>query len=156
MRTLTDQQFTLFYERHVAMVYRVCFAYLKASAPTEDAVQETFIKAWRQAPQFESEAHETGWLVKTASNLCKDILKSWWRRKVGLDPDPDSCENLGIDNTLLAILALPDKYKAAVYLYYYEGYRSAEIAQILGRTNSTVRSYLSEARTLLRLELEEK
>ena len=57
------------------------------------------------------------------------------------------------DETLEAVLALPAKYKDCVYLHYYEGYKTDEIARMTGRTPSTVRSHLSEARALLKSTL---
>ena len=51
------------------------------------------------------------------------------------------------------MLALPDDYKLPVYLYYYEGYPTAEIAQMLGTANATIRSRLNRARHKLKLTL---
>ena len=158
MSALTDQQITVLYDRHWAMVYRVCFSYMKSPAETEDAVQETFIKVMRAAPQFKSDQHEKAWFVRTASNVCKDNLKRWWRRKVSLDNEADqvlTAVSDTINATLRAVLSLPDKYKSVVYLYYYEGYTTAEIAHYLGKSESTVRSHLSQARHQLKQALGE-
>jgi len=153
MLALTDQEFTALYTRHVGMVYRVCFAYMKCRARTDDMVQETFVRAMTRAPRFDGPTHEKAWLIRTATNVCKDSLKSWWRRSVNLDPAADTTEDNTTDTTLTAVLALPDRYKAAVYLFYYEGYATAEIATMLDRPESTVRNHLSEARRLLRAQL---
>lgn len=51
---------------------------------------------------------------------------------------------------------LEEKYRLPVYLYYFEGYQSAEIAKLLHTNASTVRSRLAKARNILRLELEEE
>ena len=153
MSRLTDQELTELYHRHVAMVYRVCFAYMKQPDRTQDAVQETFIRALTRAPQFEGPAHEVAWLVRTATNVCKDSLKTWWRRQIQLDSGIDQVQQPDIDTTLQAVLDLPDKYKSVVYLYYYEGYPANEIAQLLGRPASTVRNHLAQARQLLRSAL---
>lgn len=150
---LTEQQTVTLYERHVAMVYRVCFAYMKSSSQTEDAVQETFIRAMTKAPSFDGRTHEQAWLLRVATNVCKDMLKTWWRKRISLDNSADVAVNDHVDATLLAVLALPDKYKVAVYLFYYEGYATAEIAQMCGRAESTVRNDLSRARRLLRTQL---
>ena len=149
---MSDQEFRALYERQVGTVYRVCFAYMKNHAATEDATQETFIRVMTKAPVFTSQRHEQAWVVRTATNVCKDILKSWWRKKITyVEPEPS--ETHEIDTTLLAVLSLPDKYKSVVYLHYYEGYPSAEIAEGLGLPDSTVRNYLSEARKILRVQL---
>ena len=146
---LSEQQFVDLYYRQVGAVYRVCFSYMKNRPATEDAVQETFVKALSKAPVFDGPTHEQAWLVRTAGNTCKDMLKSSWHQTVTLDPAADAVAEPVIDETLAAVLALPDKYKQAVYLFYYEGYRTNQIAQALGRRESTVRSHLSEARALL-------
>lgn len=60
-----------------------------------------------------------------------------------------------IDETMELVLTLSDKYKTVVYLYYYEGYNTEEIARILKKPSSTVRNHLIEARQLLKERLGE-
>jgi RNA polymerase sigma-70 factor (ECF subfamily) len=148
--TMPHQQFLDLYARQVGVVYRVCFSFMKNRAATEDAVQETFIKALTKAPDFDGPAHEQAWLVRTAGNVCKDMLKSWWHKTVIHAVAEDVAAEPVADETLAAVMALPDRYKQAVYLFYYEGYTTKQIAQALRRRESTVRSHLSEARALLR------
>lgn len=150
----TDREIAEIYQRHKNMIYRVCFAYLKNPGDTEDALQETFCRLVQAEVAFADEEHEKAWLITVATNLCKNTLRHWWRRTVNLER-----QNLGgntepqIDSTLAAVLNLPAKYKTVVYLYYYEGYNSTEIAKMLGKPQSTVRNYLSEARKTLREKL---
>lgn len=73
------------YERHSKTVYRVCFAFMKNHADTEDAVQETFFRLIRKQPTFETPEHEKAWLIRTASNICKNELKHWRRKQTALD-----------------------------------------------------------------------
>jgi DNA-directed RNA polymerase specialized sigma24 family protein len=151
----TDKEIAEIYARHIKTVYRVCFAYMKNSADTEDAVQDTFVKLIRYSTVFESQEHEKAWLIRTASNVCKDILKAWWRKRENLE-DYEHLYGTGgivIDNTLKVVMSLPDKYKTVVYLYYYEGYTSVEIAELLHKPQSTIRNYLHEARNVLRQQL---
>lgn len=151
----TDKELADLYMRHKSMVWRVCFAYLKNASDTEDAVQETFIRLIRSGPAFESEEHEKAWLIRTASNVCKNMLGHWWRKRENIEqlhdlPDaetPDTCD------VWEAVMALPDRYKTAVYLYYYEGYTGAEIAGILKKPQSTIRNHLREARIILKERL---
>ena len=143
------------YARNVDMVYRVCFSFLKNKADTEDAVHDTFMRCMRAAPRFANEAHEKGWLVVTAGNLCRNRLRHWWRKNTPLDETAYS-GNDGPpthDDTLDAILALPDRYKVSLYLHYYEGWPAGDIAALLRRPASTVRNHLSEARRLLKERL---
>ena len=150
----TDREIAELYERHGKTVYRVCFAYMKNPADTEDAVQDTFIRLMKAGPVFESGEHEKAWLIRTASNICRNFLRNWWRGRENLEDH----ENLqGTDDPngeiLEAVIDLPEKYKTVVYLYYYEGYDSVEIAGALGKPQSTIRNYLHEARGVLRSKL---
>jgi len=151
----TDKEIADIYQRHVQAVYRLCFSYMKNPADAEDAVSDTFCRMIQSGAAFESEEHERAWLIRTAGNLCKNSLKHWWRRNEPLEEydhlhDGAAAE---IDGTLEAVMALPDKYKTAVYLYYYEGYTGAEIAAILRKPQSTVRNHLHEARIILKRKL---
>lgn len=151
----TDREIVEIYERHVDVVYRLCFSFMKSSAEAEDMVQETFVRLITSGKRFESESHERAWLIVTASNLCKDSLKKWWRQNVDIDQCsnlPQQCGEEGRE-VLSAIMQLPDSYKTVVYMYYYEGYSTKEIASSLHCLHSTVRSRLARARKLLRKAL---
>ena len=147
------------YKRHFLMVYRVCFSYMKNKADTEDAVADVFIKLLRNGT-FETNEHEKAWLLRTAVNKCKDNLKHWWRKRANIDDYANLQHDnpFNIDETLKAVMALPARYKDVIYLYYYEGYKTEEIAGILKKPHSTVRNHLREARNLLKgvLENEER
>ena len=151
----TDKELAELYERHKSTVWRVCFAYLKSASDTEDAVQETIIRLIRSGPAFESEEHEKAWLIRTASNVCKNMLGHWWRKRESFDqlPDLPDAEKADASDVLEAVTALPDRYKTVVYLYYYEGYTCAEIAEMLKKPQSTVRNHLREARIILKERL---
>lgn len=151
----TDRDITEIYNRHVDTVYRVCYSFMNNQADTEDMVQETFVKLIGSGKAFESENHEKAWLIVTASNLCKDSLKKWWRRNEDID-DPGLALHqppFEINEVLAAILELPADYKTAVYMYYYEGYSAVEIAHFCRCSQSTVRSRLMRARKMLKNKL---
>lgn len=141
------------------MVYRLCYSYLGTAADAEDASQSVFMKLVNKPRSFESEEHEKAWLIACTSNYCKDVLKSAHRNRVVALP-PDASARMGvcddIDDTIDAVLNLPEAYKDCVYLYYYEGYKTAEIARMLNQPASTVRNRLRDARTMLRRSLEQK
>lgn len=146
------------FRRHAQTVYRVCYSYLGSAADAEDATQSTFLKLVDRPRSFESVEHEKAWLIVCASNLCKDILKSAARSRVTALPERELADAKAgdpIDATLDAVLRLPDKYKDVVYLHYYEGYKTAEIAGMLAERPSTVRNRLRDARALLRRALGE-
>jgi len=130
--------------------------FMKNRADTEDMVQNTFIRLMKDKTVFQSVEHEKAWLIRTATNLCKDHLKHWWNRTVGLDDasEVEVEQAVNTDSTLEKVMSLPPKYKTAIYLYYYEGYTTAEIAKILNKNQSTIRGYLLKGRELLKMEME--
>ena len=73
------------YDRQVDTVYRVCYAFMKNKAEAEDMTQETFLRLMTCDQVFENRRHEKAWLIVTASNLCKDSLKKWWRKNENID-----------------------------------------------------------------------
>lgn len=151
----TNKEVTESYEKYKLMIYRVCFTYMKNVTDTEDMVQDTFIQLIRKGPKFESDEHEKAWLLRVAINLCKNKLKHWWRKRSSIENEErlGGSTNIQIDTTLQVIMDLPDKYKTVIYLYYYEGYDSVEISNMLEKPASTVRNHLHEARNELRKKL---
>ena len=148
--------FAVFYLRHFKAIYRVCYAFLKNAEDAEDCTEDAFVRAITSDAAFENERHERAWLTTTAMNLCKDRLKHWWRQKV-VPLDETMEDTLGVSDkgheVLDAVMALPVKYKEVVWLHYYEGYQTDEIAAMLCRPPSTVRNQLRDARAKLKLTL---
>lgn len=140
-------------ERYGDMVRRLCLVHLKNPADTEDIFQNVFLKYVLSPVVFESPEHEKAWLIRVTINACKDLVKSFFRsRTVPLEelldqPAPLSEEHREV---LEAVLALPPKYRDAVYLHYYEGYTAAEIGKLLGKNTNTVYTLLTRAREQLR------
>lgn len=138
------------------MVRRLCLVHLKNPADTEDIFQNVFLKYVLSPVVFESPEHEKAWLIRVTINACRDLVKSFFRsRTVPLEelldqPAPLSEEHREV---LEAVLALPPKYRDAVYLHYYEGYTAAEIGKLLGKNTNTVYTLLTRAREQLRKTL---
>ncbi len=139
-------------------VRRICMVHLKNYSDTEDIFQTVFLKYVLHSQTFESEEHEKAWIIRVTINACKDLLKSFFRAKtVPLEQAAEiagkSPEDPGYD-VLEAVLALPEKYKDVVYLYYYEEYSAVEISHILKKNVNTVYTLLARARNLLKEQLE--
>ena len=140
-------------ERYGNTVRRLCMMHLKNHADTEDIFQTVFLKYVLSSVSFESDEHEKAWLIRVTINACKDLLKSVFRsRTVSLDQLLDQPAPMPPDHreVLEAVLALPKKYRDAVYLHYYEDYTAPEISKILGKNVNTVYTLLTRARQLLR------
>ena len=149
---IMDEEITKIYSRQYGTVYSVCFSFMKNSEDAEDMVQETFLKLIASKKQFESEEHEKAWLIVTASNTCKDELRRWKRRleNIKLLLQQENVVRKEEDSILEWVRALPVKYKQVIYLYYYEGYRTSEIASMLHCSESTVRNQLLRGRRILK------
>lgn len=144
------------FSRHVKTVYRLCYSYLGSPGDAEDAAQAVFMKLLDNPREFDGEDHERAWLLRVAANHCKDVLKSAARTRAAEMPadvvDPSASTERS--DVLQAVLSLPVQYKDCVYLHYYEGYKTDEIARMLDIPPSTIRNRLRDARALLKSELE--
>lgn len=151
---MEDKRISEIYERHSGMVYRLCLSYMKNEEDALDAVQNTFYRMIQTGQQFDSVEHEKAWLIVTASNICKNVLKHWWRKRVSIQEDYGGKTGETSDRELLMVVFnLPRQYRVAIYLYYYEGYSSSEIAKFMGKSDATVRWYLMKGRELLKKEV---
>ena len=150
--TYSQGEFAMIYDRQVDTVYRVCYSFMKNRTEAEDMTQETFLHLLSCDKQFDNPRHEKAWLIVTASNVCKDSLKKWWRKAENLEDFQSLAadDNTGNRDVMEALMSLKKDYKTAVYMYYYEGYSTAEIAVALGCQETTVRSRLSRARKQLK------
>lgn len=144
------------YQRYYNAVYRICFLYMKNEADACDMVQETFLRLMKNRPSFENEDKAKAWLIVTASNCCKTQLGKWWRVKRG---EYDEAQANAIldersNEILQLVFSLDRKYSIPVYLYYFEGYTTGEIAGMLRTNASTIQTRLAKARKLLKMEIE--
>ena len=153
-RIHSDEEIIAVYQRHIDMVFRISYSYLKNIADSEDAVSMTFIKYMNNDIVFHSIEHEKAWFIVTCTHVCKDMLKQRWRRHISFDENHIvKLETFQIDQTLEAILKLPARYKTVIYMYYYVGYNSEEIAEILHKPSSTIRNQLARAKKILKRKL---
>ncbi len=138
---------------------RMCFLYLKDHAMAEDAVQETFLRAFRHQDDFQGKSSVKTWITRIAINVCKDLLTDpWARHRSGEDlpdeatPEPSfSSEDRYVISGKIA--NLPPKYKEVILLHYYQELKLSEIAEILGESEATIKTRLKRARDMLRSEL---
>lgn len=141
---------------YATMLLRVAYSQLNNRTEAEDTVQEVLLKYMEKAPIFQSEEHEKAWLLRVTVNHCKNHLASaWFRKRADLDEGIPALDNAELE-VVSAVAALPAKYRAVVHLYYFEGYSTKEIAEILHSRPNTVSSRLSRARALLAKALKEE
>ncbi len=143
-------------EEYADTVKRVCFLYLKNHTDTEDIFQKVFLKYALSSAVFENPEHEKAWFIRVSINECKDLLKSFFKRRtVPLEAVKEQMhtENNEHLEVMEAVLKLPPKYRNVIYLHYYEGYTAPQIGEILSKNVNTVYTLLTRARDLLRKEL---
>jgi len=145
------------YERHINTVYRTCFIYFKEhTQDLEDCVQNVFIKLLKHNKPFTDENHERAWLIVVARNICKDTLRSYWKRNIRTDELNDLAVDFEVDETIKSVMALKESYKICVYLHYYMGYAVKEIAAMLNKSESAVTANLYKGRQKLKEMLGEE
>ena len=136
------------------LILRLAYTYLKSTHDAEDICQNVFLKLLTGGYTFDSAEHEKAWVIRTTANACKDSLRAAHRRCVGLEAVAEAAAPEAPDSAVLdAVMALPRKYREAVYLHYYEGYSVREIAKLLGRSEAAVFAHLSRGRKSLRTTL---
>ena len=139
---------------------RLCCVYLKDFSMAEDAVQETFLKAYKNLQSFRGESSEKTWLIRIAINVCKDMQRTAWFRNIGRmvsidDVQIPQVQELDVKSAIVSeIMRLPGKLKEVVLLYYYEDMNLSEIAETLNVSITTVHRRLEKARVLLKNMLE--
>ena len=144
--------------RYKDMIYRIALNYFGNPFDAEDMVQETLMKLYTANPAFESEEHAKHWLIRVTLNQCKNTVRSPWRRRtVALE---EAAELAAFDKPeqselFQAVMALPEKYRTALYLFYYEDLPVREVAGLLRISETTVTTRLSRARQMLKSELME-
>lgn len=143
------------YNLYSDMVFRICMVYLGNKEDVEEAMQEAFMRLVYKSPEFNSEEHEKAWLIRITSNICKDMLRSMWHKRVVKTSYIESYYDDPTDIHIMEeILKLSPKYKDVIYLHYYEDYTVKNISEILKISESAVKMRLKRGRDLLKIQLE--
>ena len=101
---------------------RTCYLLLRDTVLAEDAVQDTFVKAWRSYDNYRKEASEKTWLMRIAVNTCRDLQRNKWfihiDRRVNMDdlPEPAVPFELPDDTITNAILSLSTGLRQVITL----------------------------------------
>jgi len=141
---------------------RLCYVQLQDQALAEDAVQETFLKAYKGFDSFRGDSSEKTWLTRIAVNTCRDFQRGGWFKHTDRRVTPDmlpvgtvqpDTEDLDLS---LAVMKLPRKMREAILLYYYQDMSTEEIAKTLGIAQSSVSNRLRRGREKLRKMLERR
>lgn len=162
-------------EQYGTELLRLCFLYIKDHQLAEDALQETFVRAYTKYEAFQGNASVKTWLTAIAMNVCRDIMRRRSFREKPLmlgadEEDPQRLMDLKLATAqpsdpmettddrlslLQAVSALPPVYRETILLYYYNGFSAKEIAGIQHCALPTVNVRLKRARDMLRRELDD-
>lgn len=152
-----EKEFEEKYRIYGKMLYKIAFLYVGNPSDAEDVLHDVFIKYLETQKRFKDETHEKAWFVRVTQNKCLDRLKRSERKNVSLlSVEETAYEGSENPNEVLkTVLALPEKYKSCVILYYYNDMSVKEISSTLRIGVSAVKMRLERARKLLKLELED-
>lgn len=151
---ITDEYIRYILETYSAAIIRLCFTYVKSQEDAEDIAQDVFVEMMQKNMMFDDKDYEKAWLMRTAINKCKNHLKSSRvRSTVPLEDEyAQNDENLEEpdDTVFKAVMALPEKYRTPIHLYYVSGYTIKEISSVTGLNTATVGTRLARGREVLK------
>lgn len=156
-----EQEIERMIDEHGTHVLRTSFIYLKDRKMAEDAFQEVFIKVYKKYDTFMNKSSEKTWIISITINVCKNLLRSSWFKRVLLFDKLEAENNFeGFEADIIKkdedkqlfneVISLPTKLKDVIILYYYQEFDTAEISKILEIPEGTVRSRLHRARETLK------
>ncbi|AEA43789.1 RNA polymerase sigma factor [Fluviicola taffensis] len=159
------EAFNAIYKMLSPKLYYVCLRYLKNDADAQDALQETFVTAYRKIDSFLGQGSFEGWIRRIAVNTCLSKLRIDKKQFEQEDYNLDKAQILSEEEEYLqkeeteakllrALKELPDGYRTIINLAILEDYSHREIGELLNITESTSRSQLSRAKAALKLKLE--
>ena len=138
-------------------LYRVAKAMLRSEQDCADAAQQAILRAWEQLDTLRRPKYFKTWLTRILINECRAILRlrqrlaPYKQEQAECIPAPAADDHSDLYE---ALLSLDEKYRLPVVLFYLEGFKTREIAGLLGVPEGTVKSRLRTARELLRKDLE--
>ena len=141
-------------------VLRLATTILGSRDLAEDVHQETFLRVCKAWGGFRGDASEKTWITGIAVNICRDMMRSAWKRRVTVSDEvvgalPDNRSASEMDrrsdrsDVMKALKKLSAEHREAVVLYYYHDFDIRQIASIQGVPEGTVKSRLHKARSKL-------
>lgn len=155
---MTDEEFISDVERYKNMLFRLACNNTGDISCCDDIVQDVFLKYLKCRKSFPNEESKKYWLIRVTINKCRDHTSLFWnKRRREFDSNAEYKEDVTADEKIAlreALKKLPPKYRDVVFLYYYEGYTTSQIASILKVSTSAITSRLQRAREMLKKYLE--
>ena len=156
---MTQTEYIRAVERNDQRLFLIALSFLGNKIDAEDALQDVFLKLWKRTEPFENDEHTDKFLTRVCINVCKNMLRSPFRKRC---TDLDDAQSLyTFDSTqdydlFCAVQSLPLKERAVVHLFYYEDLPVKEISKALHMSESAVKTALHRARNHLKDCLKEE
>jgi len=152
VRIITAQDFEYYVYKFSGVIFRTAMCYTKNKADADDIMQEVFLKLYTSDTYFVNDAHAKAWLIKVTANMCRNMLKNPWRRLIQPIEAAESMisEDKKDSGLVPVIMKMKSKNRIVLYMHYYEGYSTREIAEILGIKENAVTSQLYRGRKQLK------
>ena len=158
----TKESFDAVMRKYADMVYKLAYSRTGSTFDADDILQEVFLRYIRADKTYNDEEHRKAWLLRITINCTKSFLTSAWNRHTDYEePDPNvGAEDPAIraaetkSDVMKALMSLPEKYRTAIYLFYYEDLSVAQIAKTVGTSETNIKTRLSRGRELLKEKLE--
>ena len=144
-------------EKYGDRLYAAAFNICRQQQDAEDAVQNALLAYYRTDKEFETEEHIKAWLLRVTVNAAKSTKRLFWNRnRTSYEEYMDSLIFEEPSDRILMdeVLALPEKYRIVIHLFYFEEYKVKEIAEILNTSENTVKTRLLNGRRILKDKLE--
>lgn len=161
MHTDRRERLTELMREHGNAIFRMCYMHLHDMQLAEDAAQETFLKAYRHLGSFRGECSEKTWLTGIAINVCRDLLRTAWLRRVdrsvdiSLLPECAQADEYRDPTVLTQVMQLPAKLREVILLRFYQEMSIKETADALHIGVSAVKVRQKKAGDILRRQLKE-
>lgn len=154
---MTDPQFTELTTKYIDTVYRLALTRMKNVPEAEDITQTVFLKLYREPKPFASESHVKHWLIRVTINECNKVFRNPFRAAENIADYANTLhfETAEQSDLFDAVMALSEKYRLPIFLYYYEEYSTAEISKLLKLPIPTVITRLRRGREQLKQHLQE-
>ena len=152
-----DKEFVKYYNLYKDDILRLALSYTKRINDAEDIMQNVFVKLYKNMDNI-NEDKVKKWCVKVTVNECRDFFKSFWIKNIFIKDEilSNMCSDEKVVNLKDELFNLPTKYRIVIYLFYYEGYKINEIADILNVNSSTIQSRLTRGKQKLKEFLREE
>lgn len=143
-------------KKHSSTVYKIAYSITSNRDDADDVFQNVFLTYIRKRPTFKNEEHEKAWFIRVTINTAKNYVTQAWKRNTdALDEDIEAMDSEKLDLDF-ALKQLSPQNRTIIFLFYYEGYKTDEIANMMKMKSSTVRSSLSRSRDKLKQILEKE